>query len=314
MKNGLDELIKKFGARLTKSEYNQYVPKLKYLVKYLLLRKDDTSIEAILRHDFTRNDVIQSTVYYIENNDNVRSKSAVDDYLIALNRFFEETVYKVYPNHNLIALRPFTSLNQEVDRALSQLGMELNERVKFPALSEDEYKFILDYLRNDQDLSFKMIQVHIILKLFLLYGLSFDRVINLCKSNYIIEKRALEIAYQDSPRRVIHLEVPSTLHNEISEYLQLLNNKNIDNERLFVNTKGKSIKHDFPNEYLQKIRKSFQDSIEQGKESTNSFTPTGLSKFAIIRMLLEGVNLSVIADLTGFQSDVLSDCQNTVMT
>lgn len=313
MKQKLNDLISKFGVNLTKSEYNQYIPKLRdYLVAYITENKSGATIENILRHDFTRTDVIKSTVHYVDKNYNVRSKSAVDDYLIALNRFFEETIYKDFPNHNLITLRPFTSLSHEVDDALLELGVKLNDRIKFPSISEDQYRFILEYLNNETDKSFKTKQIHIIIKLFLLYGFSFDRIIKLRKSNYYIEERVLEIEYQESPKRTLLLEVPAKLHNEIMDYLHLIESRNIRNESLFVNTKGKSIKHDFPTDYFLKIREAYLVNNEHERESTNPFTPTGLAKFAIIRLILEGVNQSVITDLTGFQSDVFSDCQDKV--
>ncbi|MBD8496905.1 hypothetical protein [Paenibacillus arenosi] len=313
MKEELLRIIYKFGLNLSKSEYNQYIPKLRdYFVKYLIDTMSNSTIENVFKHEFTRNNIIQSTIYYVVNNENVKSKSAIDDFLIALNRFFEESIYIKYPNHNLISLKPFTSLNKEIESALSSNGIKLEERQSSPSINDEQYKFILNYIHNDKDNSFKTRQVRIIIKLFLLYGFSFDRIINLKKSDYSLEHRILEIVYKDMPRRSLQLEVPYSLHKEFEIYLQKLSQTDFESERFFLNTRGNPITHEFTIDYLKEIRNMYFSNNELEKELRNPFTPTGLAKYAIIRMILDSVNQSVISDLTDFKTDVLSNCQDIV--
>lgn len=145
-----------------------------------------------------------------------------------------------------------------------------------------------------------------------MYGFSFDRIINLKKSDYSLEHRILEIVYKDIPRRSLKLEVSYSLHKEFETYLEILNQADFESDRFFLNTRGNPITHEFTSDYLKEIRNEYFSNNELEKELRNPFTPTGLAKFAIIRMILDGVNQSVISDLTDFKADVLSDCQDIV--
>ncbi|TVX94124.1 site-specific integrase [Paenibacillus agilis] len=313
MKEKLLQLLSVFGSGLTPFESNQYTPKIRdYFFRYILAMKPDSSIENLFKYELTRNDLINSTIYYIMVNDHVRSKSAIDDYLIAVNRFFDETLFNLYPNQNLVSIRPFTSLSKEIEKILIERKVELEERQTFPSINDEQYRFILSFINNDLEGSFKTKQVQIIIKLILLYGLSPERIIKLKKGSYLMDERQLEVIYSENPRRSLVLEIPFKLHKEIEAYLDELSTKKLSCDNFFVNREDKSIKHNYPNSYLKEIKKEYfaKHPIEEGNK--NSFTPTGLAKFAIIRMILNGVNPSVISDLTGYMSDVLTDCQNKV--
>lgn len=206
MRDNLIKIVNQFGSGLSKHEYNQYIPKLRdYFIEYLLINITTTSdIEKLFKFEFTRSHIIQSTEYYIIQNDNVTSKSAIDDFLIALNRFFDEIINIRYPNQNLITIRPFTNLNNEVEDSLLKKGIKLNERKANPPINENQYNFILKYMVKESSKSIKTQQVHIILKLLLLYGFSFDRIINLQKDSFCPETRTLEIVYSVRRHDFLH--------------------------------------------------------------------------------------------------------------
>lgn len=316
MQQKLMQLVEEFGRELSKYKYDNYIPKLRdYFLGYINDNKASiTNIEHLLKFEFTRNDIILSTEYYVVNNGNVRSKSAIDDFLIALNRFFVDTVFKYYPNQNLITIRPFTNLSKEIENDLLEKGVELDDRQAYPPIKEEHYKFIMRYINIDKDKSLKTKQVHIIIKLLLLFGLSFDRIINLKKSDYCSEKRTLEILYKQKPARSFILELPYKLNKEIENYITHLNENKFESEYLFVNRNGKKINHGFPNWYLTNIKNEYyknNDEIEDVAKS-HPFTPTGLAKYAVINMIIDGFNQSVITDLTGFKHDSYSDCQDIV--
>lgn len=99
MRDELLKLIDTFGEGLTRYQYNQYVPKLRdYLVPYIELNYRDYNLKEIFQNEFTKTDIINSSVYYIEKNPNVQRISAIDDYLIALNRLFDELLFSKFPN------------------------------------------------------------------------------------------------------------------------------------------------------------------------------------------------------------------------
>lgn len=319
MENELMRLLDEFGEGLSKYEYNQYIPKLKHsFVDYIIKEKSNSiNVENLFKFEFTRNDIIKSTEYYILNNENVKSKSAIDDFLIALNRFFEETINKYYINQNLIAIRPFTTLSKDIELELSNQETFLLDRQANPQINEDQYKYILEYIKNEDKLTIKTRQVHIIIKLLLLYGFSFDRIANIKKSDYCIEKKTLKIVYNKTPLRIIELEIPYSLRKEFESYLEELKNTSYNNNEYFFTTRNETkIAHDFPNDYLLGIKNSYfskyKSDINEETLEKNPFTPTGLAKFAIINMILNGINHSVVLDLTGFKNEVYIDCQNEV--
>lgn len=314
MKQGIIQLIDQLGMGLSEYEYNQYMPKLRdYFVDYLIENKSQAlDIPNLFKFEFTRSDIILSTEYYVTKNENVKSKSAIDDFLIALNRFFDEVINIKYPNQNLITIRPFTNLNKDIEKDLLAKGIELEDRQAYPPIKEDQYKFILEYLERDKDLTVKNKQVHIIIKLLLLYGFSFDRIMNMKAESYSSERRTLELIYRENPLRSFKLELPYSLYKEIQSYVQGLSDKNNRKNFLFITKTGNKIKHDFPNEYLSKIKNEYFLGNEIEKEPRNPFTPTGLAKYAVINMILKGVNQSVILDLTGFKDDMYLACQKEV--
>lgn len=313
MREEILRLINIFGSGLSESKYNQYIPKLRdYLLEYLIFQKSNISVERLFMYEFTIQDIIQSTEYYIMKNDNVKSKAAIDDYLGSINRFFVETIFKKYPNHNLISVKPFTNLSKEIELYLISKGLELTEKQANPAINEDQYILINKLLNNESDKTFKTMQVSIIIKLILLYGFSFDRISNLNLINYSNERRTLEVYYSSNPLRSLLLELPFSLNQELGVYTDMHKQMGYMNNRLFINTKGKSIKHDFTIDFLQIARDEYHMVHEEDRDLRNAFTQTGLAKFGIMKMILDGVNQSVISDLTGFGSDVMKDCQDEV--
>lgn len=311
MKEEFLSLVTVFSSGLTISEGNQYVPKIRdYFVEYIIQSKSGSSLNDVLKYEITKKDLINSTVYYIQKNDNVRSKSAIDDFLIAINRFFSETIFDKYPNQNLIAMRPFTTLGTDVEQALFDQRISLEERQTFSAINDEQYKFILDYINEDHKASPKDKQIHIIIKLILLYGFSPERIINMKRSNYYHDERILEITYSEYPHRSLKLDIPYKMHREINEYLN--KTEQAKHDSFFVNRNGKPIKHNFPTDYLKTLKEKYFFLYSNEDEVRNSFTPTGLAKYAITKMILNGINPSVISDLTGYMNDVISDCQDNV--
>lgn len=315
MREELRSLITVFSSGLTISEGNQYIPKIRdYFIEYIMQSKSGSSLEDVLKYEITKKDLINSTIYYIQKNDNVRSKSEIDDYLIAINRFFFETIFHKYPNQNLITIRPFTTLSKEVEQGLIEQEQLINleERQTFPPINEDQYKFILNHIKEDYKASFKDKQIHIIIKLALLFGFSPERIINLKRSNYYHEERVLEIIYSKNPYRSLKLDIPYKIHIEITEYLKSDLHGKSEHNSFFVNRNGGLIKHDFPAGYLKSLKEQYFILYPNEGELRNPFTPTGLAKYAIIKMILNGINPSVISDLTGYMNDVISDCQDKV--
>lgn len=310
-----DLIINEFGNELTSHEFNQYVPKLRdYFIPYIVENKKHCSdIKTLFSAEITKNDIISSTIYYIQKNENVKSKSSIDDFLIALNQLFEEILFEKYPNATLERYKPFTSIASEVESNLIKLGVTLKDREVFPAIKEEHFKHVLNKLENMKENNFKAMSCKVIFKLLLLYGLSFERIIEMKIEDFDIEKRLIIIPYNDGIDRHIALEISYKLYNDFLVYIDLRGKTEFkDSKLLFINTKGKNIKHDWLSWYLDKFKGDFESITKTKIEGKNPFTPTGFLKYAIINMILEGMNQSIIMTLTGAKEDIFSDCQEEV--
>ena len=95
-------------------------------------------------------------------------------------------------------------------------------------------------------------------------------------------------------------------------YVQSLSESEHKSEYMFITRTGKQITYSFPTEYLDNIKEGYYSHNKSEINLDNPFTPTGFAKYAVINMILNGVNQSVISDLTGFMTGMYSDCQDIV--
>lgn len=150
----------------------------------------------------------------------------------------------------------------------------------------------------------------IVIKLMLLYGFSYDIIIQLKVSDYDLKKRTLEIEYERNGIKHICVELPYLLAQEIEEYLKKRNAK--ENQFLFVSRQDNPIGNSFIKDILDDIKVEFEKEHRDYISTKNQFTPTGLQKYAIIQMILSGMNQSIIMDFTGQKDLIYNDCQKEV--
>ncbi|MCC3865352.1 hypothetical protein K0040_13850 [Terrisporobacter petrolearius] len=320
MREKLLNIIYEFGEKLTQEEYNQYIPKLRdYLVPYIIENKNNSiDIGDIFRDEFTKSDIINATIYYVTNNENVKSLSSIDDYLVSINRLFDELLFNKYPNSNLMKYKPFTSLNSEIQNILINKGIELKKKETHPAINLEQYKFIIKYLKDiqhtkrDKSVDIKQNQVSIIIKLFLLYGFSLNKLANIRSSDYLSEKRILRIDYKGVMENSIYIELPYSLAQEIDDYLERKKDfKNLNCELLFVTGDNNKITSSFMNDILKSIKMDYLE-INKDKLYKDPFTARGLQKYAIIQMIKQRMSQYVIMEFTGQKNKIYEDCQNEV--
>lgn len=311
MRKDLINLLDEFGMGLTRYQYNHYVIKLRdYLIPYLEKEYIYSDMDILFTNEFTRSDIINSTLYYIEENKNVQRKSAIDDFLIALNRFFVELVLKKYNNQNVRNLVPFTSLSKEIDKILILKGINLLEKETFPPIDNEQYLAIIDYLREYRGTRLQSYQVPIIIKLMLLYGFTFDRLANLKLDSYNLNRNILKIINPKDIRHVYDLELPYSFKMDFSNLLDFRSKKiELDSDYLFITEQNNKIPNSVVKNMLDKVRDKFQSDNSIRFNDRNPFTATGLQKYSIINMILAGINQEIITELTGQEEDILNDCQ-----
>ncbi|SFL20748.1 hypothetical protein SAMN03159341_1047 [Paenibacillus sp. 1_12] len=314
MRTELDKLLIDFGAALSPHEHHQYIPKLRdYLVPYILNEKRHvSSLESLFKNEFTRNDVIKSTEYYVVQNKNVRSKGSIDDFLIALNQLSVELLNEKYPNPNLRNIQPYTKLNQEVEANLERYGRILKDREANPAIDENQFLHLCNILNSDLTDSHKSLQVTVIIKLILLYGFKFNRIADFTLEDFDVERRLLKVKREQFNNETIDLELPYSLYLDLKKYHELRITLKTDNNLLFLTSIFTTVNPSFLNDILNKARDTYYDKKIIDSSLKNPFTTTGLSKFAIINMILEGINQSTIIDITGVNEIIYRNCQETV--
>lgn len=306
MKSDLLKLVvDDFGKTLNKNKYNQYIPKLRdYFIPFILDNKAHVpDVERLFSYEFTLGDITDATVYYIVKNENVESSAAVNDYLITLNQFFSEIIFNKYHNPSLAMRGSFTSVESEVFSKLQEKGISLREPESCPAIGRDDYPIFLSHLEEYGKSTMLKIERKCILKLLLLYGFSMDKLMTLEKDSFEEENHVLKVPVDSG---YVFLELPHLLSNNIKEYLKLRGED--DRKYLFINRKGNQINSGFTDGVFKALFEQEPDL----KTVPNRFTNTGIAKYAIINMILKGMNISIICEFTGQKSDILDDCQRTV--
>ena len=300
-KKELTLLLREFEKKLnSNAKKNQYIPKLlDYFIEYVYEKYSSDSIEDTFSSNFNKNDLLLSTIKYIEENRNVKKVSAIDDFLIAVGEFFNKVIFIKYKHPSLRELAPFVKLRDEVLRH-KDIKKTLAEREKNPALNDDEYQFIIKYLRSKKTNSIVQLQSYIIVKLMLTYGLSLNRIKKIQRIHFNKEEDILLIISRNNS---IELKIAAELSNKISEYLSIRNSK-LNNELLFVTTENNGITNSFCNKFIKDIQ---ADYIKKEKIKAN-FTPTGIIKYTLMQMILSGVDIYALSVFTDNKDTVLMDC------
>lgn len=190
-------------------------------------------------------------------------------------------------------------------------GRFLKSKEAYPSLDYEKFDFIINYIKktNVRDIRLKKFKTNTIaIKLLILYGISLDKLSTLKVSNYNYKRRAIEISLNDK-RQKIHLEIPFSLALEIEDYLE--NRKAEKTDFLLTKNSNTPIDPSFVKDTLDVIREEYEEIF--GKDdSVNQFTVTGIQKFAIVQMILAGMNQALIKEFTGQGDDILEDCQRQV--
>ncbi|NLZ73124.1 MAG: hypothetical protein GX905_04815 [Bacteroidales bacterium] len=143
----------------------------------------------------------------------------------------------------------------------------------------------------------------------MLYGISPDKFETLKIDSYFPDRKILRIPCSIRKDLHIDLELPYILSIEITNYLSERLNRG--SKLLFTKRTSSKIDSSFLKDVLNKIRISYDEKYKNSGFN-NSFTPTGLQKYAIIKMIETGMNQSLIIDFTGQNQDIFNDCQTIV--
>lgn len=304
MIKGLRESLTQFSDEI-RSNYPDYASLYNYFYEYIekTNESEESSLSEFFGYNLCKRDIVNSCVYYMEQS-KATSVSAIEKYLNSMTKLYNSYIKpKGYDNKSLEAIVPFATYKDEVREKIKK--KELLEKNNFPALNEDGFSKIIEYLEKYQKKTYVGIQISIIFKLILLYGFKLERIKFLQAGDYDEDENTLSIVVDediDVSSRLI-LELPAYISNEIKNYLgQHIKKKN---EYMFLNRQGHVIEPSF-------FSYTFRAIEDKYRIKEKSFTTTGLAKYAIKHMIREGIGAADIKLITGMEDIVVDDCEMSV--
>ncbi|MPM66413.1 hypothetical protein SDC9_113320 [bioreactor metagenome] len=324
-----EELIKKDTEgtepkKHKKNLQNVYLYKIRdYFIKYIndVIQSSTYKdrVPLFFENVFNRQHIVDAAVFYVETNmpkgvepnSYDRSESSVDEFIIAFNQFYELILSKEYKNPTIKSLTPFAkNLREEIVERVEQDDFVFIGKKSYPAIQEKEYNYIINYISESKHLSSKDKQVGIIFKLFLLLGISVEKISGLKKSYFNPEKRTLTIPLENADVANIHsisVELPYALAKEISN--TLIENSLNSTEFLFATSEGNPIQSSYFSYLLKGIMKKYEHDTLCDKLVLKRFTSYGMAKYAICQMLGVSMMLPVIVQLTGRTMEFIESCR-----
>lgn len=301
----LEKMVVDFSAQI-KDKFADYVALYLSFNEYIKEEYSDyeSSLEQFLNHDFSRRDIIKSCIRYIKKSTKANSVTAIEKYLNAMTKLYEECFEKQrYNNRNLFAILPFGSLKSEVKEQLRDT--DLKEKESYIPITDKDVEKIFEYFENNahrDDIISR--RNKLLIKLVLLYGFKLERIKYMTVKDVDISKHILYIQNTIYEGISIKLELPYNLIKELDEYINLLREEeDFDkNQYLFLSRNKKIIDSSFAQSIIENIKKD-------SHENSTRITLTGISKYAIINMIKEGINKANIKLITGMQDVVVDDCE-----
>ena len=237
MYTGLQGLLDEFGAGITKSKYNSYMPILKNSFIPFLNDKYSKEIEKSMDRFFgimiSTRDIIDGGINYVDNTKKVVGEAAIDKYLTATNMFFKDVIYPKWPNCQLSTVENFKVFYGDIRE---NCGKELKGYSPRAHLEDDDYEGLLEYLDELNSDSARGAMAKAVIPLILLYGFKIGTIAEIKTDCFSPELRKLKLNNQD-----IWLELPYKIYLNVNRIYQ----KNINAPYLFDVGKNQRLISDY---------------------------------------------------------------------
>lgn len=238
--------------------------------------------------------IIDAGVFYVDNTKKVTNIAAVQKYLSAVGELCRRIIFKKYPNSILKSIVDFQQLCDEMaDRATK----ELQGKTVHAHLSDVDYEKLNQYLNNLDDSQYKQQIIIAVFRMTLLYGFKIG-IIAAIKRNDFDELRNILKIHSEDRKDSFSIELPFLLSKQIEKIKKC---DQFESEYLFLSENGQTLSSDYFDNALRNISKEIH--------AAKKITTTGLSKFAVVNMFLEGMNPITISQITGMKDVQLKYCQ-----
>lgn len=253
------------------------------------------------------NVICESIENYIEKN-GVNFRGTVEVFKSVVYNFFDYlSVNEGVKNRHFDNKEDFNFLKNHIDNEINKLG--LKEEQSREIISDEMFEVVLkscDRALNDYDLELmlakasivfnnpiKMYVSALITKLVLFAGLKNNILVSLTVDDYDSELNILRV-------NDFELHLPNNFSKQMKQYLTLragvINKSNSEASSLFITKDGSNIGNLTSNNFhiLTKIE--------------GNLTADGVAKYAIIQMLKEGIDTSVVKQVTGYGDTTIAHC------
>lgn len=290
-------LLDEYEKTLTAEQLKNYFPIIRksffpYLLKHYSNKIDDS--EYLLNSVLTCEQIIDAGVYYVDNTKKVTNIAAVQKYLSAVGELCRRIIFKKHPNSILKSIVDFQPLCDDIaERAVK----ELQRKTVYANLSDSDYEKLNQYLNSLDDSQYKQQITIAVFRMILLFGFKIGIIAAIKRDDYDEQRNILKVHSEDGQDN-FRIELPFLLSKQIEKIKKC---DQFGSEYLFLSENGQSLSSDYFDNALRNISKEIH--------AAKKITTTGLSKFAVVNMFLEGMNPITISQITGVKDVQMKYCQ-----
>ena len=309
----LIDTINNFLETISKSSIETYRTKINVFHQFLTTKKSitDSSYRSYLEA-MKIEEIGESLEFYISTN-NIKSQTIALHYISVIRRYFNFIYNNNIQNLNLLVSFGLKTENPDsyrykmMNQILNDSRLEARDEKEELSLQEVEIlvaecdQKILEIIQQDRVLNYKIypsqyndLMSSIIIKLILLTGIPYRTVRNISLGKINIIHNTIDINNYS-----IHL--PNNLSEQLTYFLKIRGtvHNNLD-DALFVKANGK------------KLADGTGIIVTTLKEYINRSDLTGIVKYAVIQMILNGVNQSILINFTKVGDQIYKYCQEKV--
>lgn len=301
-------LHERVDSKSFEGSHKVYEGKIDVFLRFLMEEKSVNDKNFLAYLEGVDSDVIcESIEYYVEKN-RVNFKGTVELYKVVVFTFFDYlSANEGIKNRYFDSKDNFNILKDHVEKKIDDLG--LKEEKSREIISDDMFEVLLnacDEILNGFDLEQMLckepnehnnpIQMYIsalITKLVLFAGLKNHVLTSLSIDDYDSELNILSV-------NKFEIHLPNNFSKQMKQYLTLrdkvIEKSNSSASSLFIMKDGSEIGSQISNNFhiLTKIK--------------GNITADGVAKYAIIQMIKEGIDTSLVKQVTGYRDTTIEHC------
>ncbi|RXS75236.1 hypothetical protein [Blautia faecicola] len=250
-----------------------------------------SGLKDLFNNVITEYDIVHSCMLYCQSSKKVKGVEAVNRYLSAIDLFYSEYISKL-GGICCPALERGCRNKHLITNICRNLNQELEREIYVP-IDEKELACLHTIIDQLNVNNFYQYGQKVICELLLNYGFKLNVIVGLVRTNVDLENGIMTIKNRKGVYKI-------KLYDEILEHMNYYNYLQEYHNRtyFFTNTKGEKLDS---NSVLQTVKSKFST------ESQNNITATTIALNGIARLIAQGLTVSEIMRITGFEIQKIVD-------